>query len=80
MTRACGFTGCHAPETSCANGEARFADCPHFSSPSDAAEAEATTVAFADDGKFRFPWTGNVMGPSDLHYLAGSAPKAMLNK
>ena len=78
MSRACGITGCHAPETSCTNGEARFADCPHFRAPSDAAEAEETTVAFADDGEFRFPWTGNVMGPSNLHYLTGSAPNKVL--
>lgn len=78
MSRACGLAGCHAPETSCANGESRFAECPHFTALGESAEAGAATATFADDAEFRFPWTGNVMGPADLHYLTGSCPTKVL--
>lgn len=74
MPRRCGFKGCNAPEVSCTNGEVDLADCPHWQ------DTESTTDAGTEqevpasvNGEFRFPWTGNAMGASDLSYLAGAA-------
>ena len=74
MTRCCGFKGCNAPEVSCTNGEVDLADCPHWQATEESIDADTEAdVSVSVSGEFRFPWTGNAMGASDLGYLAGAA-------
>lgn len=74
MTRRCRFKGCNAPEVSCTNGEVDLADCPHWQSTEETVDANSEAESSASvSGEFRFPWTGNAMGASDLCYLAGAA-------
>lgn len=74
MTRRCAFSGCFAPELSCADGEAKIEDCSHWKSDAETVAAgEPQNTAIAVSGEFRFPWTGNAMGAADLNYLAGAA-------
>lgn len=74
MTRRCGFKGCNAPEVSCTNGEVDLTDCPHWQTTEEPSDADsALEISASVSGEFRFPWTGNAMGASDLSYLAGAA-------
>lgn len=76
MSSACSHRGCHAPTMTCVRGEA-FEDCPHWAAGASTTE----TPKEADSGseqKLPFPWTGNVMGPADISYLAGASKVKLL--
>lgn len=69
----CPHKGCNAPEMSCMQGE-EIEDCPVWNSKvTSSSEGEAITTPHGQPARvLRFPWTGNVMGPADLPYLAGA--------
>ncbi|MCV2354562.1 hypothetical protein LNV09_10345 [Paucibacter sp. B2R-40] len=75
----CPHKGCNAPEMSCVQGE-EIEDCPAWKSRGNSGSEDEAVVA--TDGQtaraLRFPWTGNVMGPADLPYLAGSKTVRLL--
>lgn len=74
MSIGCSASGCNAPDVACSQGEFNHEDCLHWQAavrPVSGAE-EVNGVA-ATGGEFRFPWTGNAMGPTDLPYLAGAS-------
>lgn len=73
MTRRCAIKGCNAPEVSCSNGEVELEDCPNWTATAEPTDAGGEQDASASgNAEFRFPWTGNAMGASDLAYLAGA--------
>lgn len=69
----CPHKGCNAPEMSCAQGE-EIEDCPAWKGKvKSSSDGEAVVVTDGQTARhLRFPWTGNVMGPADLPYLAGA--------
>lgn len=75
----CPHKGCHAPDMSCPRGE-DLEDCPKWKSRAATAESgEPDAVASGpSERQLRFPWTGNVMGSTDLPYLAGATRTRLL--
>ena len=74
MSSGCSASGCNAPDVACSQGEFNHEDCPHWQAAAQPVSGgEEVSSAAVTDGEFRFPWTGNAMGPTDLPYLAGAA-------
>lgn len=75
----CPHKGCHAPEMSCSHGE-ELEDCPDWNRRAESCSKGAPVVVAGGltAKHLRFPWTGNVMGPADLPYLAGAKRTRLL--
>ena len=72
MTKRCSLAACHDPlAVGCKIGEVKLENCPHwvFEEHIDAPETTSTDNV---EG-VRFPWTGNVLGATDLSFLSGHA-------
>ena len=79
MTNGCSAAGCNAPDVACSQGEFNYADCPCWQARiQPAVGKEEVSDLVPSVGKFRFPWTGNAMGPTDLPYLAGATRTKLL--
>lgn len=53
-------------------------DCPHWVAADKSVTVGEEESPVALSGEFRFPWTGNAMGATDLPYLAGTGSSKLL--